>query len=194
MIEHNINKLNNFIAGWYMEDKSICDEIIDYFDNTPGKNPGSFFKHEKVIDKSIKDSNELFLTNNETLFQKYAPHLQSLIDKYIKLYPMCNEYRAWGLTEHINIQHYSPQGGYHAWHTERSSCTLPNAARHMVFMTYLNDVEDKGETEFFHQNLKVKPEKGLSLIWPADWTFTHRGIASPTQDKYIVTGWLNFTE
>jgi len=40
--------------------------------------------------------------------------------------------------------------------------------------------------------LKVKPEKGLTLIWPADWTFTHRGIPSMSETKYIVTGWYNY--
>ena len=64
-------------------------------------------------------------------------------------------------------------------------------SRHLVFMTYLNDVKDDGQTEFYYQRLKIKPEKGLTLIWPADWTFTHRGIASNSEDKYIVTGWLN---
>ena len=60
-------------------------------------------------------------------------------------------------------------------------------------MTYLNDVTDGGETEFFHQNLKITPEKGLTLIWGADWTFTHRGIPSPSQEKYIATGWFSFS-
>jgi hypothetical protein len=59
-------------------------------------------------------------------------------------------------------------------------------------MTYLNDVNDQGETEFYHQNIKIKPEKGLTLIWPADWTHTHRGITSPSENKFIVTGWYNF--
>jgi hypothetical protein len=59
-------------------------------------------------------------------------------------------------------------------------------------MTYLNDVNDGGETHFYHQELKVQPRKGLTLIWPADWTYTHRGIASPTEDKYIVTGWYSY--
>ena len=59
-------------------------------------------------------------------------------------------------------------------------------------MTYLNDVTDGGETEFLHQGLKVQPQKGLTLIWPADWTHTHRGVASPTQEKAIVTGWFNY--
>jgi hypothetical protein len=61
-------------------------------------------------------------------------------------------------------------------------------------MTYLNDVTDHGETEFYYQNLKVTPQKGKTVIWPADWTHTHRGIVSPTQDKYIVTGWFDYSE
>jgi hypothetical protein len=59
-------------------------------------------------------------------------------------------------------------------------------------MTYLNDVYKGGETEFFHQQFKVTPKKGLTLIWPADWTYTHRGIVAPVEEKIIVTGWWNF--
>jgi hypothetical protein len=61
-------------------------------------------------------------------------------------------------------------------------------------MTYLNTVTDEGQTEWFYQNLKIQPQKGLTVIWPVDWTHTHRGIASPTQTKYITTGWLGFFE
>jgi len=59
-------------------------------------------------------------------------------------------------------------------------------------MTYLNDISDEGETEFLYQKIKVKPEKGLTLIWPTDWTHTHRGIPSQTETKYIATGWYRF--
>jgi len=30
-----------------------------------------------------------------------------------------------------------------------------------------------------------------TVIWPADFTHTHRGIVSKTQEKYIATGWYN---
>ena len=59
-------------------------------------------------------------------------------------------------------------------------------------MTYLNDVNKGGETEFYYQKLKIKPEKGLTLIWSADWTFTHKGHTTLDEDKYIITGWFNF--
>ena len=48
-------------------------------------------------------------------------------------------------------------------------------------MTYLNDVTDAGETEWYHQRLKIQPQKGLTIIWPCDWTHTHRVVPSPTQ-------------
>ena len=61
----------------------------------------------------------------------------------------------------------------------------------VLLILSLNDVTDKGETEWFYQDKKIKPRKGLSAIWPVDFTHTHRGIPSPTQEKYIVTGWLD---
>ena len=44
----------------------------------------------------------------------------------------------------------------------------------LVFMTYLNTVTDLGGTAFKYQNLEVQAEKGLTLIWPSDWTHTHK--------------------
>ena len=59
-------------------------------------------------------------------------------------------------------------------------------------MTYLNNVTDGGETAWKFQNEKVRPEKGLTVIWPTTWMFTHKGVPSLTQTKYIATGWYNF--
>ena len=37
-------------------------------------------------------------------------------------------------------------------------------------------------------------KKGKTLIWPSDFTHTHRGQKSPTQEKYIATGWFNHVD
>ena len=66
-----------------------------------------------------------------------------------------------------------------------------NPLRHLVFMTYLNDVPDGG-TEWYYQDLKLPAEKGLTILWPADWTHTHRGIISMSTTKYIITGWYSY--
>jgi hypothetical protein len=58
-------------------------------------------------------------------------------------------------------------------------------------MTYLNDVPEGG-TEFMYQKLTSPAKKGLTLIWPSDWTHAHRGQICNTHTKYIITGWFNY--
>jgi hypothetical protein len=184
----------SFIGAWIFDDTSICDDILEFW-STGNKTPGqinSVHAGGCTIDKTIKDSLDLVLDNNTELYDRYTTHLQSVIEKYIEKYQWCDKYAAWTILENINIQGYPPGGGYLDWHTERMDALFPGNNRHLVFMTYLNNVFDAGETEFYYQKLKVQPRKGLTLIWPADWTHTHRGIKSETEEKCIVTGWFSF--
>ena len=60
-----------------------------------------------------------------------------------------------------------------------------------IIPRYLNDVEDGG-TEFEYQKITSPAKKGLTIIWPSDWTHTHRGQISQTHKKKVITGWLNY--
>ena len=62
----------------------------------------------------------------------------------------------------------------------------------LVWMFYLNDVYDGGETFFPHQAKKVKARQGKLVIWPSDWTHAHYGLVSNTETKYIISSWFNF--
>ena len=181
------HEANTFIRGWYI-DTTICDKLIDHFESSKNQTPG---KVETGVDEKKKKSTDIVLTD-DTLNNTYAIELQKTFDEYIKIYPYCNMYAPWGIIEPINVQRYYSSEGFYEWHTERGSANSKQANRHLVFMTYLNDVDDAGETEFLYQNIKVKPEKGLTLVWPADWTFTHRGCTSKTETKYIATGWTSY--
>jgi len=187
MIDHNLNNLDNFIGAWYLENTKICDDIINYHSLNPNKKEG---KDCGIVNKNIKDSLDCVLTGD--LLDQYIAQLQLCVDRYIEKYPHCALGTPWSIIEPVNIQYYKPGGGYHAWHSERLVPVYPFVSRHLVFMTYLNTVSDAGETEFYHQKVKIKPEKGLTVIWPADWTFYHRGITSRSQEKYIITGWFNY--
>ena len=90
---------------------------------------------------------------------------------------------------YYNLQYYPPGGGFKTWHSERIN---PIASKRVfVFMTYLNDVEDGG-TDFYYQKLTTPAKKGLTLIWPTDFTHTHSGQISDTHEKYIITGWFGY--
>ena len=66
---------------------------------------------------------------------------------------------------------------------------------HRIFawMTYLNDIKsENGNTYFPHYDLKICPEQGKTLIWPAEWTHAHAGEILKFETKYIITGWMCF--
>ena len=195
-LPHKINKLNNFIAGWYIN-KKVCTDLINYFKNSPKKRPGvvgSPHNLHGTIDKKQKSSTDLTIwpSNQDKEVLNYNKEVSKVVNKYKKLYKYCNIQQAsWGVVEGYNIQQYKPREGYFIKHCERTD--IKSSLRHLAFMTYLNTVNDGGETEFIYQKLKVKPEAGLTLLWGADWTFTHRGITSKTETKYITTGWYSYS-
>ena len=182
--------MNTEFLFWdYLEDLSICDRLIQFHKNSSEKEPGCTGSGVNI---EVKDSTDVVLSN-DALAQEYLINLQKVTNKYIEKFPFCNKYSSWNITEKIQIQHYEPpKQAYKSWHTERYTSYLPASTRHLVFMTYLNDVHDGGETEWYHQNIKLSPRKGLTAIWPVDWTYTHRGTVSKTEHKYIVTGWYSY--
>ena len=180
----------DFIGMAYLSDTSICDQLIKYHNDSLEKKEGLI---GSGVNKDIKDSTDVSIHPEQfildPIIKEYLIQLQEVCEKYIEKYAYCNSGQAWTIKDSFNIQHYAPKQGYFSYHAEK---TGGNCDRHLTFMTYLNDIFDGGETEFYYQGIKIQPRKGLTLIWPVQWTHTHRGIISSTQDKYIATGWYEY--
>ena len=175
----------------------VCDEILQYFkDNTEYHVKGGIaFEGTNTIRNDIKVSTDLAVSanNNTRPFYDYRNLLQKYLDEYVSVYPDVNNLHRFNITEDYNIQHYKKDEGFKIEHFERTGQFDYTIKRCLVFMTYLNDV-DAGGTKFIYQNRTIKAQKGKSLIFPSDWTHTHRGIVSPTETKYILTGWFTFVD
>lgn len=185
-------KYDSFIGAWFLENTSICDKIIKTFEDNSHLSFEGSVGVDGNIDHKFKKNKEMYLDKFGDLYKHYEFELQKVCEEYINKYKRCNYDSAWTIKDVIKIQKYQPCDGYYTWHCERGCKEGLMGSRHLVFLTYLNDVNDAGETEFYYQKLKVKPRKGLTLIWPVDWTHTHRGVTSSTETKYIVTGWYNY--
>ena len=57
-------------------------------------------------------------------------------------------------------------------------------------MFYLNDVPKGGETCFPLSDIKVTPEAGTLVTWPAGWPWVHNAEIPRSNDKYIITSWM----
>ena len=93
---------------------------------------------------------------------------------------------AYRTVQHSKIRQRRPFRGLAFGQTD-----LKYLHRTLVWMTYLNDVEDGGETEFPMFGLKVRPQRGKTLFWPAEWTHAHLGAIVKKGNKYIITGWMH---
>jgi hypothetical protein len=183
-----------FIGEYYI-DEAICSRLIDLFENSSHKGPGKTFSGARVVvDTNVKDSTDVRF-DPETfghcpkLASEYFQALATCAQQYEQEYEYLQHTGQLRVVETPILQHYAPGQGYKKFHFERGS--KDTASRYLTFMTYLNTVTDRGGTEFYYQKLVHEAKTGKTLIWPVDWTHTHRGVVSPTQDKYIITGWFN---
>ena len=181
--------MEDFILQTKLKDISICDILIDYYTNniehkTKGTTSGGG-------GGKVSTDVTVSVGNQNPIMQKYLSEVMSALEEYANSYKFPPGFQV-GLKESWNIQHYAPNEGFFDWHCERAC--YQSHQRALVFMTYLNDVNDGGETEWYYQKLKVKAEKGKTVIWPTDFTHLHRGVTSPTEHKYIATGWFNFQD
>ena len=185
---------NSFIGGWYIP-HYVCDDLLTYMD----QNKNNFVEGRTSkginpvpkVNKEVKDSKDLSISpsNSEKPFYNYRIFLQTCLNEYIKSYHHVDKNVPFDIMETYNLQKYPVGGGFKEWHFE-NSYTTDSYRRILVFMTYLNDVPDGG-TSFDNQKIETRAEKGLTLIWPSNWTHTHKGIISHTSEKQIVTGWYH---
>ena len=86
------------------------------------------------------------------------------------------------------LQKYMKEQQFYKWHQDGGLKENAHQHRIITFLWYLNDVDEGGETYFYH--CKVKPQKGRLILFPACWSYNHKGQTPISNDKYIITGWL----
>lgn len=186
-------KISDFIWGDFIDD-NVVDGLLHFWRNQTILEPreGQVYRAgDVVVDRDYKESLDLHIPFqlNVPEVQNYMMALQGVLNKYIERFPFCETSR-FQVVEPLSMQVYPPGGGFKQWHTERSNSLPGNVYRHLVFMTYLNDVPDGG-TEWFHQDKYVPAQKGFTVIWPSDWTHHHKGRVSQESEKSIITGWFS---
>ena len=153
--------------GYDPEVKDFLDFLIDkYIDSNP--------KWKKIHDILIKE-----LYDN---LKNYSININNNILKIV--HP--NSVVRIGTAQ---IQKYEKNKGKYIYHNDSQILYEQKEHRILTFLWYLNDVEEGGETEILG-TIKIKPETGKILLFPADWTFPHCGKMPISNDKYIITGWV----
>ena len=191
-----INLTPSFIGSWIIGPPSLCDELISYFEahivkQTRGITAaGRNLAAKDRVDISIAP-NEINLPGNE-LFRTYIDSLFACYKDYLLQWPFLKDIGKNLEIGVFNFGRYQKGQHFQQIHTERSG--LNTLHRVLAWMTYLNDVDEGGETYFSHYDINIQPKKGLTLIWPAEWTHAYRGNVLLGGSKYMLTGWMSYRD
>ena len=188
--------------------KEWCKETIEYYEKIKkGYNPKKpeekmdprferpYFADVKTGKKSFTeiclegkdewdDVKKTFLTTCQQYFIKFMKdvniekhHMPLLID-----------------TEQVHLKKYEANGK----DIFKNHCdviqTGPTSKRFLVFIMYLSDVEEGGETHLIRQDIKCKPKAGRLLMFPPYWTHPHQGEKVIKGTKYILMTYLHLGE
>ena len=186
----------NFIGCWQKESDKICTDIIDFYEEN--SDTASAGTSGNKVDDNVKLSTDLTiypkdLANNKySIFVEYMDFLKRCHEDYIIQFPSLKHMFGKVHCASFNIQKYYEGGHFKKFHMERTS--ILNSSRIFAWMTYLNNVEKGGHTDFLYYDLSMQPKPGLTMIWPAEWTHAHRGNEVEKGIKYIITGWFHMSD
>jgi hypothetical protein len=192
IVENFIRVYKNAYSAEY------CNEVIQFFEFANAAGFGKTRTELEKIPRHVKDDTAVVLpsvpqlsinfSTTTNLLEKFlTPFLENFYTQYVSNFSVLNDIKQQSVHS-VKIQKTCIGGGYHIWHAEdlNKKCS----SRINVFTLYLNTVEEGAETEFLYYGIRVKPEQGTLIIWPAGFTHTHRGNPPLSGDKYIVTGWV----
>lgn len=187
--------------------KEFCEELISKFEESPrkyyGVTSGGYEKSKKnTLDFNIpltkegtmntEYEKELWLSHSEVLTKMLGKHLRMYIGLIHDEYKGIPSFDSL-FTEMLLFHKYTKGEGIFAPHCDSNVSKYENnnvKNRIVTYLFYLNDVEEGGETVLCN-NIKIKPKAGSLLIFPACWTYPHKGEVPLSSDKYIITGWMH---
>jgi prolyl 4-hydroxylase len=176
---------------WYVPhflDDAGCDALIAKID--AGRRPSTL-----LTDRSPQG----FRTSESCDMDRWAPEIHAIdsgIADLLGLDPsfgetMQGQRYAPGQQFRAHCDYFHEGEGY--WESMKAQ----GGQRTWTAMIYLNDVEEGGATWFPLAGLRVKPKKGLMLIWnnmspdgSPNQNTLHEGMAVQQGTKYVITKWF----
>lgn len=169
--------------------RETCQGMIRQFEENPEQQVQGRIGQDARGEDSIKRSTDLRISGRPDWAQYDARLKQSLgeaLGLIAGIHPFFQVNRLHDIG--YNLQRTDP-GGYYHWHLDSGPGDF--ARRQLVALWYLNDApESGGDTEFYFQQVSVRPTAGKLLLFPPFWTHLHRGAVVESGVKYIATTWV----
>lgn len=184
-----MTELLNFIRTYDGAlEPQLCDHLVEAFENWRQFQ----IRNGKVAREGLSESSwtELDLTKRSD--RQFKAALTDRIFEYKAKYesdcgisPPLPDPAAFG---RLMMKRYTPN--HQDWFQPHYDSVGEHANRYLVFLWYLNDVDEGGETEFVDLDCSIQAAKGRLLMFPPYWMWRHAGNPPVSNAKYIVSTYL----
>lgn len=181
-VTHYIRVYDNTLAN------DVCDNLVQFFENNID-NQRKHIRQEynPMPDSSWRELNLVNYMSNEghNEFVNILKRYKSIYEDDTGLSPRL-PYS--GKLSDLRIKKYAVNGKDRFQAHYDAAEEMSN--RYLVFLWYLNDVEEGGETEFVDLGMSVSPKKGRLVIFPPYWMYRHEAKIAISNPKYIINTFL----
>ena len=143
-----------------------------------------------ALDKSAWTELDIGRFADEAFLGFFLAQIDASLARYNRDVPLTIPIPMRPRTDRLILKRYRP-GGEESFQPHFDSIDAVSG-RYMVFLWYLNDVEQGGETQFCDLGVKVAPRTGRLLMFPPYWMYQHAGLPPVSGDKYILSTYLMF--
>jgi len=153
------------------------EEVIDMAEDSPNWRQGTA---GQGIDPKVRITDMHDLDPETELHGEILETFVGGINEYSEKYKHC---RITG-GEHLRVGRYSV-GGHYSPHADAGA-----SERTLSGLLYLNGDFEGGELNFPDQDLTIKPEEGMLVLFPSNYIYAHQSLPLTEGKKYCVVSWF----
>lgn len=168
----------------------FCGRLVAGFEQSIAEQFRNGRDVHDALDKSAWTEVDIGRVADEAFLGFFLAQIDASLARYNRDVPLTIPVPMRPRTDRLILKRYRP-GGEESFQPHFDSIDAV-CGRFMVFLWYLNDVEQGGETQFCDLGVKVAPRTGRLLMFPPYWMFQHAGLPPVSGDKYILSTYLMF--
>ena len=168
----------------------FCGRLVAGFEQSIAEQFRNGRDVHDALNKSAWTEVDIGRVADEAFLGFFLAQIDASLARYNRDVPLTIPVPVRPRTDRLILKRYRP-GGEESFQPHFDSIDAV-CGRFMVFLWYLNDVEQGGETQFCDLGIKVAPRTGRLLMFPPYWMFQHAGLPPVSGDKYILSTYLMF--
>lgn len=168
----------------------FCAQLIDAFEQSAPRHVENGRGHHPGIQHSTWVELNLTPLADKAFLGFFHAQIDTYLAQYNQEVPLTLAVPARLTLDDLRIKRYRVSSNDHF--EPHFDAIDVRSQRYLVFLWYLNEVTDGGETHFPDLGIKIQARTGRLLMFPPYWMFQHAGLPPHSNDKYIISTYLMF--